>query len=111
MYAADHLSAAIQLCKIQTVLGRAKVDFLNLGNMRYSRLFPSDSHEFVEKNVGTETANQTVKAGIKTENTNGNLLKKKSIVKKIVPPSVTIDEYADPLKVSPRLATFIGIGT
>ena len=32
--------------------------------------------------------------------------KKKSTIQKVVPPAVTIDEYADPLKVSPRLATF-----
>ena len=64
--------------------------------------------EFVEKNAGTETANQTVKKQIsKRKNIKIQPVeKKKSIVKKVVPPPVTIDEYADPLKVSPRLATF-----
>ena len=33
-------------------------------------------------------------------------IKKKPIPKKTVPSSISIEEYTDPLKVSPRLATF-----
>ena len=109
LYAADHLSAAIQLCEIQTVLGRAKSRLLK--SWKYVLSLDSSNQtakEFVEKNAGTETANQTVKKQIsKRENIKIQPIeKKKSIVKKVVPPPVTIDEYADPLKVSPRLATF-----
>ncbi len=109
LYAADHLLAAIQLCEIQTVLGRAKSRLLK--SWKYVLSLDSShqtAKEFVEKNERTETANQTVKKQISKQK---NIKiqpaeKKKSIVKKVVPPSVTIDEYADPLKVSPRLATF-----
>ena len=109
LYAADHLSAAIQLCEIQAVLGRAKSRLLK--SWKYVLSLDSSNQtakEFVEKNAGTETANQTVKKQIsKRKNIKIQPVeKKKSIVKKVVPPSVTIDEYADPLKVSPRLATF-----
>ena len=109
LYAADHLSAAIQLCEIQTVLGRAKSRLLK--SWKYVLSLDSSNQtakEFVEKNAGTETANQNVKKQISKQKTIKiqPVEKKKSIVKKVVPPPVTIDEYADPLKVSPRLATF-----
>ena len=109
LYAADHLSAAIQLCEIQTVLGRAKSRLLK--SWKYVLSLDSShqtAKEFVEKNAGNEIANQTVKKQIsKRKNIKIQPVeKKKPIVKKVVPPPVTIDEYADPLKVSPRLATF-----
>ena len=109
LYAADHLSAAIQLCEIQTVLGRAKSRLLK--SWKYVLSLDSShrtAKEFVEKNAGSETANQDVKKQMsKQEKIKIQPVeKKKSIVKKVTPTSVTIDEYADPLKVSPRLATF-----
>jgi len=109
LYATDHLSAAIQLCEIQTVLGRAKSRLLK--SWKYVLSLDSShqtAKEFVEKNAGTETANQNVKKQISKQKKIKiqPIEKKKSIVKKVVPPPVTIDEYADPLKVSPRLATF-----
>tara|TARA_X000000950_G_scaffold4741_1_gene4906 strand:- start:1975 stop:2691 length:717 start_codon:yes stop_codon:yes gene_type:complete len=109
LYAADHLSAAIQLCEIQTVLGRAKSRLLK--SWKYVLSLDS-SHQtakkFFEKNAGTEIVNQNVKKSISKQKKIKiqPFEKKKSIVKKVAPPSVTIDEYADPLKVSPRLATF-----
>ena len=109
LYSPNHLSAAIELCEIQTVLGRAASRLLK--SWKYVLSLDSSNQtakEFVEKNAGTETANQTVKKQIsKQKNIKIQPVeKKKSIVKKVVPPTVTIDEYADPLKVSPRLATF-----
>ncbi len=109
LYASDHLSAAIQLCEIQTVLGRAKSRLLKSWK---HVLFLDSSHrtakEFVEKIEDSKSKNINAKKpiskskGIKIQPAE----KKKSTVQKIAPPSVTIDEYADPLKVSPRLATF-----
>ena len=52
MYAADHLSAAIQLCEIQTVLGRAKSRLLK--SWKYVLSLDSShqtAKEFVEKNA------------------------------------------------------------
>lgn len=109
LYSPDHLSAAIQLCEIQTVLGRAKSRLLK--SWKYVLSLDSShntANEFVEKIALTENAKPDVKKPIseqkkiKTQLVNN----KKPIVKKANSSSVTIDEYADPLKVSPRLATF-----
>ena len=109
LYAPDHLSAAIQLCEIQTVLGRAKSRLLK--SWKYVLSLDSShqtAKEFIEKIAGTENA----KPDIKNPIANQKKIKIRSVekkgpsVKKIAPPSITIDEYADPLKVSPRLATF-----
>ena len=109
LYASDHLSAAIQLCEIQTVLGRAKSRLLKSWK---HVLFLDSSHqtakEFVEKIEGAKSKNTNAKKPIfkpkriKIQPAE----KKKPTIQKVVPPAVTIDEYADPLKVSPRLATF-----
>ena len=109
LYASDHLSAAIQLCEIQTVLGRAKSRLLK--SWKYVLSLDSShqtAKEFVEKISGTENLNLDVKKPISKQKKIKiqPVEKKKSIAKKVVPPSITIDEYADPLKVSPRLATF-----
>ncbi len=109
LYASDHLSAAIQLCEIQTVLGRAKNRLFK--SWKYV-LFLDSSHqtakEFITKISGTENPNVDVKNVISKQKKIKIQpdVKKKSKVKKVVSPPITIDEYADPLKVSPRLATF-----
>ena len=109
LYSPDHLSAAVQLCEIQTVLGRAKSRLLK--SWKYVLSLDSSHHtanEFVEKIAGTENVKPDEKKliskqkKIKTQPVN----KKEPIVKKVDSSSVSIDEYADPLKVSPRLATF-----
>ena len=109
LYSPDHLSAAVQLCEIQTVLGRAKSRLLK--SWKYVLSLDSShntANEFVEKIALTENVKPDVKKPIpeqkkiKTQPVNN----KKPNVKKVNSSSVTIDEYADPLKVSPRLATF-----
>ena len=109
LYAPDHLSAAIQLCEIQTVLGRAKSRLLK--SWKYVLSLDSShqtAKEFIEKIAGTENAKPDIKKPIETQKKIKirSVEKKGLTVKKIASPSVTIDEYADPLKVSPRLATF-----
>ena len=109
LYAPDHLSAAIQLCEIQTVLGRAKNRLLK--SWKYVLSLDSShqtAKEFIEKISGTENPNVDVKNVISKQKKIKiqPVVKKKSTVKKVVSPPITIDEYADPLKVSPRLATF-----
>ncbi len=109
LYASDHLSAAIQLCEIQTVLGRAKSRLLKSWK---HVLFLDSSHqtakEFVEKIEGAKSKNINIKKPIlKSKRIKIQPAeKKKSTIQKVVPSAVNIDEYADPLKVSPRLATF-----
>ena len=109
LYSPDHLSAAVQLCEIQTVLGRAKSRLLK--SWKYVLSLDSShntANEFVEKIALTENVKPDEKKPIskqkkiKTQPVN----KKEPIVKKVDSSSVTIEEYADPLKVSPRLATF-----
>ena len=109
LYAPDHLSAAIQLCEIQTVLGRAKNRLLK--SWKYVLSLDSShqtAKEFIEKISGTENPNVELKNAISKQKKIKiqPVVKKKSTVKKVVSPPITIDEYADPLKVSPRLATF-----
>ena len=109
LYASDHLSAAIQLCEIQTVLGRAKSRLLK--SWKHVLFLDSSNQtakEFVEKIEGAKSKNINAKKPIlKSKRIKIQPAeKKKSTIQKVVPPAVTIDEYADPLKVSPRLATF-----
>ena len=109
LYSPDHLSAAIQLCEIQTVLGRAKSRLLKSWKYVLSLDSSHDTaNEFVEKIAGTGKVKPDVKKPIaKQKRIKTQPVKNKDpIVKKADSPSVTIDEYADPLKVSPRLATF-----
>ncbi|MDC3166148.1 hypothetical protein OA955_00165 [Candidatus Marinimicrobia bacterium] len=109
LYVSDHLSAAIQLCEIQTVLGRAKSRLLK--SWKHVLLLDSShqtAKEFVEKIEGVKSKNTNAKKPIlKSKRIKIQPAeKKKPAIQKVVPPAVTIDEYADPLKVSPRLATF-----
>tara|TARA_B100000212_G_scaffold325065_1_gene286425 strand:- start:327 stop:1046 length:720 start_codon:yes stop_codon:yes gene_type:complete len=110
LYAPDHLLAAIELCEIQTVLGRAKSRLLK--SWKYVLdLDPSNqtAKEFVEKNDVPDTS---VKSPIKKTISKHKevelkpIEKKKTVRKKTSPAPVSIEDYADPLKVSPRLATF-----
>ena len=109
LYSPDHLSAAIQLCEIQTVLGRAKSRLLK--SWKYVLSLDS-SHQTAKVFVEKIAEHENVKPDAKKPISNQKKIKiqsiemKEPIAKKVVPPAVTIDEYADPLKVSPRLATF-----
>ena len=110
LYAPDHLLAAIELCEIQTVLGRAKSRLLK--SWKYVlHLDPSNqtAKEFIEKN---DIPENNIKTPLKRSISKQKkvkvqpVLKKKPLSKKTIPTPISIDEYADPLKVSPRLATF-----
>ncbi len=110
LYSPNHLSAAVELCEIQTVLGRAKSRLLK--SWKYVlNLDPSNrtAKEFVEKN---DVADNYIKPSAKKTIPRHKEIKlqpnvkKKSTQKKAVPAPLSIEEYADPLKVSPRLATF-----
>ena len=110
LYSPNHLVAAIELCEIQTVLGRAKSRLLK----SWKRVLNLDSSnktakEFVEKNDVTDNRLKSPEKKTIPRHKKIKLqpnVKKKSIPKKAVPTPVSIEEYADPLKVSPRLATF-----
>tara|TARA_B100001248_G_scaffold148148_1_gene111256 strand:+ start:4878 stop:5597 length:720 start_codon:yes stop_codon:yes gene_type:complete len=110
LYAPDHLLAAIELCEIQTVLGRAKSRLLK--SWKYVLdLDPSNqtAKEFLEKN---DVADDSVKPSVKKVTSKHKEIKLQPVVKrkptrkKTGPAPVSIEDYADPLKVSPRLATF-----
>ena len=110
MYAPDHLLAAVELCEIQTVLGRAKTRLLK--SWKYVLdLDPSNqtAKNFIEKN---EVADNSTKSPVKKtvpkhkEIKLQSITKKKPARKKTSSSPVSIEDYADPLKVSPRLATF-----
>ena len=110
LYSPNHLSAAVELCEIQTVLGRAKSRLLKSWK-HVLNLDPSNrtAKEFVEKN---DVADNYIKPSAKKAIPRHKEIKlqpnvkKKSTQKKAVPAPLSIEEYADPLKVSPRLATF-----
>ncbi len=110
LYAPDHLLAAIELCEIQTVLGRAKSRLLK--SWKYVLdLDPSNqtAKEFVKKNdVEGKSAKSPIKKAIskQKEIKLQPVVKRKSVRKKTAPAPVSIEDYADPLRVSPRLATF-----
>ena len=110
LYAPDHLLAAVELCEIQTVLGRAKSRLLK--SWKYVLdLDPSNqtAKEFIEKN---DVADNSVKSPVKKAKPKYKeiklqpIVKKKPIRKNKAPAPVSIEDYTDPLKVSPRLATF-----
>ena len=110
IYAQDHFLAAVELCEIQTILGRAKSRLVK--SWKYVlHLDPSyqTAKEFLEKN---DVPDINVKTPIKKRIPKHKEIKvqpdikKEPIPKKTVPSSISIEEYTDPLKVSPRLATF-----
>lgn len=109
LYSPDHLSAAIELCEIQTVLGRAASRLLKSWKYVLS-LNPTHStaKDFVAKMDGVGKNKLPAEKPIsKQKKTKIRPVQKKtSSIKKEILPSGGIDEYTDPLKVSPRLATF-----
>ena len=109
LYSPDHLSAAIELCEIQTVLGRATSRLLNSWKYVLS-LDPSHptAKNFVIKIDGAGKIKQSIDKPITKQKTikRQPTENKKLSMKKVTSPPITIDEYTDPLKVSPRLATF-----
>ena len=99
LYSPNHLSAAIELCEIQTVLGRAASRLLKSWKYVLS-INPTHStaKDFVAKMDGVKKNKLPADKPISKQ--------KKTKIKKEILPSGGIDEYTDPLKVSPRLATF-----
>ncbi|RPH06710.1 MAG: hypothetical protein CBC06_001245 [bacterium TMED46] len=108
LYTPDHLAAALELCEIQTVLGRATNRVLKSWKHVLS-LDPNHktAQDFVKK-VGSEDIkpgekqkpkHKTIKNPVSsTLNKYPNSLKRDTTLQK--------NELQDPLKVSPRLATF-----
>ena len=94
-YSPDHAGAAIMLCEIQTVLGRAPTRLVKSWK-RVLDLDPTNqiAVEFIEK-IDADKDKQA-----KKQHTG----KKKSV--KALPKSVAVKESATPLNVSARLATF-----
>tara|TARA_B100000427_G_scaffold329129_1_gene344193 strand:- start:939 stop:1655 length:717 start_codon:yes stop_codon:yes gene_type:complete len=109
LYSPDHLSAAIELCEIQTVLGRAASRLLK----SWKYVLSLDPYHITAKNfvakVDSSEKNKKPKDKLipkekKIKRHHGE--NKNSSSKKSGSSPVTIEEYTDPLKVSPRLATF-----
>ena len=108
LYTPDHLAAALALCEIQTVLGRATNRVLKSWK---HVLFLDPNHktaqDFVKKVSGEETKpekkqkpkHKTIKSPLSSkQNKSPNSVKRDTRLQK--------NELQDPLKVSPRLATF-----
>jgi len=109
LYSPHHLSAALELCEIQTILGRAKSRLLK--SWKYVlRLDPNHktAQDFILKIEGNKKPlSKGKKQTSKSKKIIIESVKNSPIIKKKDTPSkITIEEYSDPLKISPRLATF-----
>ena len=108
----EHLAAAENLCEIQTVLGRATNRLLKSWK-KVLELDPKHrtAKNFIDKVEG-ENKKTKPKASLKTTSKAKPLVKKQEDVQtKVVQPktissSSAIQDLSEPLKVSPRLATF-----
>jgi len=107
LYTSDHLAASLALCEIQTVLGRATSRLLK--SWKHVLSLDQDhktAQDFINKVDG--------KKNIAEKKRNPKVYKKNQTKTEILiapnretPEKVSLnDEYQDPLKVSPRLATF-----
>ena len=108
LYTPDHLAAALALCEIQTVLGRATNRVLK--SWKHVLLLDPNhktAQDFVKKVGGEDTKpekkqkpiHKTIKSPLSSkQNKSPSSLKRDTILQK--------NELQDPLKVSPRLATF-----
>ncbi len=107
LYTSDHLAASLALCEIQTVLGRATSRLLK--SWKHVLSLDQDhktAQDFINKVDG--------KKNITEKKRNPKVYKKNQTKTEILiapnretPEKVSLnDEYQDPLKVSPRLATF-----
>ena len=109
LYSPQHLSAAIALCEIQTILGRAVSRLLK--SWKYVLSLDSNhktAQDFIikiEGNIKPKTDNKKKSAGHK------KIIKDPAKIisasrKKNTSSNISIEEYSDPLKISSRLATF-----
>ena len=102
----DHLAAALVLCEIQTVLGRATNRILKSWK---HVLFLDPNHKTAQDFINRIASSEPKL--VKKEKTQDKKLGK-PVVETIIKPSRNIEptlkqsEFQDPLKVSPRLATF-----
>ncbi len=107
LYTPDHLGAALMLCEIQTVLARASTRLLKSWK-HVLNLDPEHkgAREFINK-VDSKNNISNNKKNLKLRDTP---LPPSIVVtspeEKKPDQTITIDKYQDPLKVSPRLATF-----
>ena len=108
LYTPDHLDAALALCEIQTVLGRATNRLLK--SWKHVLFIDPDNktaYDFIKKVQGGDNKPKNKqKKQYKTKNKPA-VLKEKNVSQNIKSDStLQKSEFQDPLKVSPRLATF-----
>ena len=112
LYSEDHLNAAMMLCEIQTVLGRASSRLLKSWRNVLALDPENETAQAFIKKVAKPTLKKSKKKKVQTK----TAPKRKKAPKKAspkprsgkhkLPPEPAIIEPTEPLKVSTRLATF-----
>jgi len=112
LYSEDHLNAAMMLCEIQTVLGRASSRLLKSWRNVLALDPENETAQAFIKKVAKPTLKKSKKKKVQTK----TAPKRKKTPKKAspkprsgkhkLPPELAIIEPTEPLKVSTRLATF-----